>query len=102
MTKIALVLAALAVAITPALAQKKAKAENVQLAASAEEVAKCKRIGEVGGRSFIGGGWATFGQDRVMKQMKRKTAEAGGNWLLLLSTGAHYGGANGVGIAYRC
>jgi hypothetical protein len=77
---------------------------NVQVVGSAEAIKGCQFITQVRGDQNLYGGvlFHKAAMDDAVRQMKAKTAQAGGNRLYLVDSqvGAH--GANTLGDAYLC
>lgn len=91
--------AALLTACTTATPQ----AANVRIVGAPQEVQGCTRIGNVrGDQNIYGGIFAGAAYDDALNQMKNKTAKAGGNTLLIISSSTGWAGANAMGDAYKC
>jgi hypothetical protein len=75
----------------------------VKVAAADHEVASCTLLGEVrGDHNMFGGMMVQVAIDDATSQLKNKTANMGGNTVLITRSSAHWAGANMAGKAYRC
>lgn len=77
--------------------------DMVKIAVAEQEVAGCKYLSEVrGDHNLWGGMMVQVAIDDATAQLKNKTAQAGGNTVLVTKSSSHMAGANMAGKAYRC
>lgn len=77
--------------------------DMVNIAAAPQEVARCTYLAEVRGDNNLWGGAAVqVAVNDATAQIKNRTAQAGGNTVLVTKSLTHFAGANMSGKAYRC
>lgn len=77
--------------------------DMVKIAVAEHEVAGCTYLSEVrGDHNMWGGMMVQRAIDDATAQLKNKTAQAGGNTVLVTKSSSHMAGANMAGKAYRC
>lgn len=65
-------------------------------------VAGCQSLGEVRGKSMLGGVFANAAYDNAIKSLKQATAALGGTHVQLIDSSAGFSGARMLGTAFRC
>lgn len=77
--------------------------DMVKIAVAQHEVAGCQYLAEVRGDHNLWGGMAVqIAINDATAQLKNKTAQAGGNTVLVTKSSTHMAGSNMAGKAYRC
>lgn len=97
----ATLLAALSGCVTTRLSSE---GEAVRVTSNSEAVQGCEYIGEVRASDRMNGGMLGQGaaEENTLRRLKNRTAEMGGNVVLLTTANAGMAGASTLGEAYRC
>ena len=76
----------------------------VRLVGSQQAIDGCQYLANVQGNQNMMGGMLLAGAayKDALNQMKRKTVDAGGNTLFIVTASTGMTGANAIGDAYRC
>lgn len=75
---------------------------KVEVVRERAAVAGCANLGEVRGKSMLGGALANMAYDRALKSLKKQASDLGATHVLLLDVSAGFAGNNMLGTAHSC
>jgi hypothetical protein len=77
-------------------------ADNVILVRDSAAVSGCERLGEVHGKSWLGGMMTNVAYGRALENMKDRARSLGATHLLVFDVSSGMAGSSALGEAYRC